>query len=114
MNPAAEVPLEVTCLMVKDKLTAGEAFLFLDCRQPAEHATAHIEGARLIPMNELPQRVSELAGYRDKEIVVHCHHGGRSERVALWLREQGFGGARTMVGGIDRWAQEIDRAVPRY
>ncbi len=114
MNSPAEVPLEVTCLMVKDKLDVGEAFLFLDCRQPDEFATAHIEGTRLIPMKELPERLAELAAYRDKEIVIHCHHGGRSERVALWLREQGFAGARTMVGGIDRWAEEIDRAVPRY
>ena len=100
--------------MVKDKLDVGEAFLFLDCRQPDEHATAHIEGTRLIPMKELPQRLAELEAYRDKEIVIHCHHGGRSERAARWLREQGFNGARTMVGGIDRWAEEIDRAVPRY
>ncbi|HEY2840890.1 MAG TPA: rhodanese-like domain-containing protein [Pirellulales bacterium] len=114
MNLPTDVPLEVTCLMVKDKLAVGEAFLFLDCRQPDEYSTAHIEGTRLIPMKELPQRIGELDGYRDKEIVVHCHHGGRSERVALWLREQGFQGARTMVGGIDRWAEEIDRAVPRY
>ena len=114
MNIPAEIPLEVTCLMVKDKLDVGEPFLFLDCRQPDEYATAHIEGTRLIPMKELPQRVGELDAYRDKEIVVTCHHGGRSERVAQWLREQGFKGARTMVGGIDRWAEEIDRAVPRY
>jgi rhodanese-related sulfurtransferase len=46
--------------------------------------------------------------------VVHCHHGGRSLRVAHWLREQGFANAQSMAGGIDRWSQEIDPSVPRY
>ena len=59
-------------------------------------------------------RLGELDAYRDQEVVVHCHHGGRSERVANWLRGQGFAQARTMVGGIDRWAEEIDHSVPRY
>lgn len=114
MSGPTELPLEVTCRAVKEKLDTGEQFLLLDCREPEEHAIARIEGARLMPMSELSGRLAELDGYREREIVVHCHHGGRSERVANWLRGQGFSHARTMVGGIDRWAEEIDRAVPRY
>jgi rhodanese-related sulfurtransferase len=111
---ANDLPLEVTCRGVKEKLDTGEAFLLLDCREADEYAVARIEGARLLPMSELSSRLGELDAYRDKEVVVHCHHGGRSERVANWLRGQGFAQARTMVGGIDRWAEEIDRDVPRY
>ncbi len=114
MNAANELPLEVTCRAVKEKLDTGEAFLLLDCREMDEYSVAHIEGARLLPMSELSARLGELDAYRNQEVVVHCHHGGRSERVANWLRGQGFAGARTMVGGIDRWAEEIDRSVPRY
>jgi rhodanese-related sulfurtransferase len=55
-----------------------------------------------------------LAAHRDRRIVVHCHHGGRSLRVANWLRGQGFEQAQSMAGGIDAWSTEIDPAVPRY
>jgi rhodanese-related sulfurtransferase len=114
MHAEPEMPLETTCRAVREKLDTGEAFLFMDCRETDEFAIARIEGARLIPMSELSGRLGELEAYRDAEIVIHCHHGGRSERVARWLRGQGFPKARTMVGGIDRWAEEIDREVPRY
>jgi rhodanese-related sulfurtransferase len=114
MNVSNDPPLEISCRSVKEKLDAGEKFLLLDCREADEHAVARIERARLVPMSELANRLVEFDAYRDSEIVIHCHHGGRSERVANWLRGQGFAKARTMVGGIDRWAEEIDQRVPRY
>lgn len=107
-------PLELDCQAVKRKLDAGEAFLFLDCRENDEYATAKIAGTVLIPMSELGNRVGELDAHKDKEIVVHCHHGGRSLRVTNWLRQQGFAKAMNMAGGIDQWSQTIDPAVPRY
>lgn len=108
------VPLEVDCQAVKRKLDAGESFLFLDCREKAEYDTAKIPGTVLIPMSELADRVGELEAHKDQEIVVHCHHGGRSLRVTNWLRQQGFNKAMNMAGGIDQWSQIIDPAVPRY
>jgi adenylyltransferase/sulfurtransferase len=110
----AELPLEVDCQTVKSRLDRGDDFLLLDCREPGEHATAHIPQARLLPMQELPGRLDELAPYRDKEIVVHCHHGGRSLRVTHWLREQGFSRVQSLAGGIDQWSLAIDPSVPRY
>ncbi|HEY1601904.1 MAG TPA: rhodanese-like domain-containing protein [Pirellulales bacterium] len=114
MNAESEMPLEITCRSVKEKLDAGEPFLLIDCREADEYAVARIEGARLLPMSELATRLDELVSYRDQEVVIHCHHGGRSERVARWLRGQGYNKACTMAGGIDRWAEEIDRSVSRY
>jgi rhodanese-related sulfurtransferase len=108
------VPLEVDCRSVKARLDAGEAFLFLDCREPDEYATARILGTTLIPMSEISSRVSELETYRNRPIVVHCHHGGRSLRVTNWLREQGFAAVTNMSGGIDEWSQQVDSSVPRY
>jgi rhodanese-related sulfurtransferase len=108
------LPIEIDCRTVHSDLVAGAEFLFLDCREPYEYAVAKIEGAKLLPMSELAARVEELAPYRDRRIVVHCHHGGRSLRVANWLRGQGFDQAQSMAGGIDAWATEIDPAVPRY
>jgi adenylyltransferase/sulfurtransferase len=99
---------------VKSKLDAGESFLFLDCREKDEYTTAHIEGTVLIPMSELVERVSELDAHKDQQIIVHCHHGGRSMRVTNWLRQQGFAKATNMAGGIDKWSLSIDPSVPRY
>lgn len=107
-------PLEMDCRAVKARLDAGEAFLFLDCREPDEYATAHIDGTKLFPMSELAERVSELEPYRNSDIVVHCHHGGRSMRVTNWLRKQGFANVTNMAGGIDDWSQQIDPSIPRY
>jgi rhodanese-related sulfurtransferase len=89
-------------------------YLLLDCRTPEEHATARIAGAVLISMQELPTRLAEIEAWRDAPIVVHCHHGMRSLRVARWLREQGFAQAQSMAGGIDAWSETIDPTVPRY
>jgi adenylyltransferase/sulfurtransferase len=65
-------------------------------------------------MSELAARLDELESLRDSDLVIHCHHGGRSLRVTHWLREQGFAKAQSMAGGIDRWSRVIDPSVPRY
>lgn len=109
-----DLPLGVDVQTVDSLLAAKSPFLLLDCRQPDEYQIARIDGAELIPMGELPQRLGELEPYRQQRIVVHCHHGGRSLRVANWLRAQGFAQAQTMEGGIDAWSQFIDTSIPRY
>jgi rhodanese-related sulfurtransferase len=112
---ANDVPWETDCRTVQDKLLAAASdFLLIDCREPEEHAVARIAGAQLLPMSQLAGRLSELDAHRSSLIVVHCHHGGRSLKVAAWLREQGFARAQSLAGGIDRWSLEIDASVPRY
>ncbi len=91
-----------------------EPFFFLDCREPDEYETAAIPGATLLPMSELRERLEELEPHRDRRIVVHCHHGGRSLQVAQFLRRNGFEQAQSMAGGIDQWSQQIDPSIPRY
>ncbi|OAI51905.1 rhodanese [Planctomyces sp. SCGC AG-212-M04] len=108
------VPLEVDCATTRAKLQAGEPLFFVDCREQDEYDTAKITGATLIPMSEMADRVAEFKPHADKPIIVHCHHGGRSLRVAMWLRQQGYPQAQSMAGGIDQWSQEIDPTVPRY
>ncbi|HWB10690.1 MAG TPA: rhodanese-like domain-containing protein [Pirellulales bacterium] len=107
-----EIDLEISCENVKAMLDAGEDFALVDCREADEYAIAKIESARLLPMSEIQNRVHELP--KDRPIVVHCHHGGRSLRVTQWLRQQGFAAVQSMAGGIDAWSQRIDPAVPRY
>ena len=92
------------------RLKTGEAIL-LDVREPYELQRARVEGALHIPMRQLPGRLAELP--KDKPILVLCHHGGRSQSVADWLRPQGFDVAN-VAGGIAAWADEVDASVGRY
>ena len=107
-------PFDIDVRSVKQLLDQGEDFLLLDCREPTEYATAQIVGSVHIPMRLIPAQLAELESRRAGRIVVHCHHGGRSARVAQWLRQQGFENAQNMAGGIDAWSLEIDPQVPRY
>jgi rhodanese-related sulfurtransferase len=110
----SELPLEIDCTTLKRRLDAGEDLLVLDCREVDEHQIVRLPQAKLIPMTEIAERVGELAAYRERPIVVHCHHGGRSLNVAHWLRGQGFSRVQSLAGGIDRWATEIEPGMARY
>ena len=114
MTATPQVPLEIDVSAVKSLLDAGEDFLLLDCREQDEHNLVHIAAARHIPMGDIPGRIAELQPFRDRRIVVHCHHGGRSLKVTKWLRQQGFSRVQSMAGGIDEWATEIDKSLARY
>ena len=108
------LPLEIDVVSVKQMLDAGEKFVLLDCREADEVATAKIPGSLHIPMREIPARLAELEAHRQGRVVVHCHHGGRSQRVTHYLRQQGFPQVQNMSGGIDDWSLKVDPAVPRY
>jgi len=88
------------------------ALVVLDVREPHEAAIARIEGARLIPLGELPGRLGELDGRT--EIVTLCHHGVRSLRALALLKGVGFAKVRSLQGGIDAWSVTVDPEVPRY
>lgn len=107
-------PQEIDVQAVQALRSGGEPFLLLDCREPDEHAIARIEGARLMPMQTIPERLDELEPHRSSRIVVHCHHGVRSLRVVRFLRERGFPFAQSMAGGIEAWSLEVDPGTPRY
>lgn len=92
----------------------GKIVYFLDCREPAEHQVARIEGVKLTPMSRWPPSQEVIDAMQDKQVVVLCHHGGRSLQVTNWLRANGHPTAVSMAGGIDRWSLEIDPSVPRY
>lgn len=88
--------------------------LLLDCRTPEEHHIARIPESLLLPMGEIAERVGEIEAWRDATVIVHCHHGIRSLRVAEWLRGRGFADVTSMRGGIDAWSAAIDPSVPVY
>ncbi len=102
---------QITATELKQCLDAGEKPFILDVREPFEHQIASI-GGTLIPLNEVPQRLSEID--RDREIVVHCKGGGRSQRAAEFLVQQGYAKVSNLAGGITAWSNEVDPTVPKY
>lgn len=109
------VPFEVTVQDVKARLDAGEKLFLIDVREPFEHQLASIDGAELIPMNTVPQRLQEIEQKADEGVlVVFCHHGMRSLNVVNWLRGQGVEACTSMSGGIDAWSLAVDASIRRY
>jgi rhodanese-related sulfurtransferase len=104
---------EITPEEVKGKLDQREPFTLLDVREMWEFETSRIEGAKLIPMGDVPSRAHQELDPDDHVIVV-CHHGVRSMNVTVWLRQQGFEKAQSMRGGIDAWSRRVDGKVPVY
>lgn len=95
----------------------GRQPLVLDVREPWEVQVAAVRETAdftlaAIPMNTIPARVAELDPRQP--VAVLCHHGARSQRVAMFLAQQGFGNLANIAGGIDAWSQEFDATVPRY
>ncbi len=106
---------EVTPRQVRAMRERGEDFVFLDCRTPREQQVASIEGAELVPLQQLGEHLPELQRrHAGRKLVIHCHHGGRSLQMASILRQHGFPDATSMAGGIDVWSMDIDPTVPRY
>lgn len=86
--------------------------LLLDVREPWEVEHCALAGIHPIPMAEIQARAHELD--REREIVCICHHGVRSQRVAMFLAQQGFDRLYNLSGGVDAWAQRVDASMPRY
>ena len=101
---------EVSAHALSTRRAAGEDLLLLDVREPAEWETARIAGAQLIPLASLPSRIEELAAWRARPVVVHCHHGGRSAKACAQLASAGFTRVENLAGGIDAWSLTVDPA----
>jgi len=86
--------------------------LLIDVREPSEVETCRIAGAENIPMRQIPDQLGTLP--KDKHLLIHCHHGGRSLRVTQYLRANGYDAVSNVAGGIDAWSLVIDPTVPRY
>ena len=103
---------DVTADEVKGELDAGKELVLLDVRDPHEYEITHIDGAKFIPLGELPARLDELDDHAD--VVTYCHHGARSLKALEILKAAGFAKVRSLRGGIDAWAVNVEREMPRY
>ena len=111
-GPEGADGVEITPKDLQRERSRKPDLLLVDVREPREAEIASIEGARLIPLRELPRRLSELPSHA--EIVTHCHHGQRSLKAREILVGAGFHNVRSLAGGIDAWSREVDAEVPRY
>lgn len=104
---------QITATELKKRIDAGDDIQLIDVRQPDEYNFAKIEGAKLIPLGEIIQRMNEID--ENRETVVHCKAGGRSARAIQALQQAGFKGELiNLAGGITAWSNEVDSKVPKY
>ncbi|HWZ52694.1 MAG TPA: molybdopterin-synthase adenylyltransferase MoeB [Granulicella sp.] len=104
---------QISVKALKQKLDAKENVFVLDVREPHEYPIANL-GAPLIPVGSLESRLGEIAAEKDREIVVHCRSGARSQKAALVLKSAGFTNVSNLTGGILAWAEQIDPTMPKY
>ena len=114
----ADVPVvdgipQITVQELKRRFDAHEDVFVLDVREPHEVQIVNI-GAPLIPLGQLANRIDELAPQKDREIVVHCKSGARSQKAAQLLKSAGFANVENLAGGILAWADKIDPTLPKY
>ena len=120
MNAGAEAPPSgaataiptISVSDLKHKIDQKNPMVILDVREKFEYDIARIEGSQLIPLDELPDRISELDP--KAEIVAHCHTGMRSARAVQFLQGHGYKRSFNLAGGIDAWAHEIDPTMQKY
>jgi molybdopterin/thiamine biosynthesis adenylyltransferase/rhodanese-related sulfurtransferase len=102
---------QITVKELKRRIDVGEDVQLIDVREPYEYQIAQI-GGKLIPQNDVPQRLAEID--RDREVVVHCRSGARSQRIAEFLKQTGYPRVVNLAGGILAWSDEVDPKVQKY
>ena len=92
----------ITASELKQRLEQKENIILLDVRQPDEHAEKNISNSILIPLGEIPARITELEPYKDQEIIVYCRSGGRSGQACAYLAQNGYT-VVNLSGGMLKW-----------
>ena len=112
-QPAAEKNgiQQITVKELKRRIDGGESLQIIDVREPFEYEIANI-GAKLIPQNDVPNRLSEID--RNREVIVHCKAGGRSQKIAEYLKQSGYKKVMNVAGGILAWADQVDPTMMKY
>ena len=106
---------EISPRKLSELIAAKANLLIVDVRTASEREVAAISPSIHVPLHEIETRVEEILEEADgKQVVTYCHHGVRSLRASLFLRQVGASSALSMAGGIDAWSLAMDSKVPRY
>jgi rhodanese-related sulfurtransferase len=98
--------IDITTDELKQRMDAGEKLNLFDVRETYEFDEFNI-GATLIPLGELPNRLSELSNLKNEEIIVHCRSGARSNNAKMFLLDNGFTNVRNVLGGMLDWRSKF-------
>ena len=104
--------MEISVTEAHQQLSSATPPVLIDVREIDEHAIGHVSQARLIPLAEIPNQLSNIP--QNRPVLIMCHHGGRSMRATQFLRSKGYVLATNIKGGIDAWSLEVDAEIPRY
>lgn len=107
---------EITVKEFKQKLDDAEEVFLLDVREPFEQYQSKIEyeNSALIPVDQIPDQLDEIEGYKDQPVVCMCRSGSRSKQACKLLEKKGFEKVKNLKGGINEWAKKIDTSLPVY
>lgn len=97
---------DITVQELKTRLDKGESLNVIDVREPFEYEEYNI-GGRLIPLGDLPGKLSDLSEIKDEEIIVHCRSGARSASAKAFLQQNGFKKVRNLLGGMLDWQKNF-------
>lgn len=98
---------DITCEELKERMDKGEDLIIIDVREPYEYEEFNI-GAKLIPLGTLPSHIAELEPLKDREIIVHCRSGARSNNAKMYLMDEGFTNVRNLLGGMMEWRSQFN------
>ncbi len=113
-SAASAAEIEIGVREYAELREAGTAHLLLDVREPFELRICQIEGNLNIPLGQLPARLGEIAGWKDKLVVTQCKSGKRSMKALETLNRHGFTKVRNLEGGILKWGEEVDPSISAY
>ena len=97
--------MDITVEELKEKLDKKENFIFIDVREPHEYAEFNL-GAKLIPLGDVANIVTEYADHKEDEIVIHCRSGKRSGMAMEFLQQNGYKNVRNLIGGVLAWQEK--------
>jgi adenylyltransferase/sulfurtransferase len=103
---------EITVEELKAMRDRGDRFVLVDVRESHEWPISDLPDSVKIPLGTLPQSLGKLS--KEDEIVVYCRSGARSGNAVQFLQRSGYAKAKNLAGGINRWAEQIDRTLARY
>jgi rhodanese-related sulfurtransferase len=98
---------DITTEELKQRMDNGEQLNVIDVREPHEYEEFNING-KLIPLGELPSRLSEVEHLKNEEIIVHCRSGARSNNAKMFLEDHGFTNVRNLLGGMLDWQARFE------
>ena len=111
-EPSESTIGEIEPAQLATRLAAGETPEIIDVREPYEWQINRIPGARHVPLDRIGTEIPRLD--KERETVVYCKVGVRSMHAARQLADAGVANVRNLSGGILRWIDEVDPAMPRY